>query len=201
MFHLLTPADAELLSTLVPGRTNYMLRAPLGRPTDYMPSAGEVIVAHFRPPDLTITPDGRPYIYRWHIIPRRAAGANVYLHLQVADDPERPLHDHPWDNQSVILAGGHREVYEPLPALVSPGEYQRTHHPERLVLKGRTVHRRAEEAHRLFLAPGCPYTISLFSTGPVVREWGFWTEKGWVPHHELITETADGHSIFKERVL
>lgn len=145
-----------------------------------------------RKPDAIIAPDGEPILYRWHIIPRRMVGANVYLHLQVADDPERPLHDHPWDNQSVILAGGLREVYTRSDQLINAVQH------ERLVLKGRTVHRRAEEAHRLFLAPGCTYAISLFSTGPVVREWGFWFESGWRPHTDVVTETADGRSIFKE---
>ena len=133
-----------------------------------------------RQPDEIIKPEGTPYIYRWHIIPRQMVDANIYLHLQVADDPERPMHDHPWDNQSVILAGGYRETH------------QHTAHgkllwePEtRDVFVGMTIHRRAEEAHRLALLPGVPYTISLFSTGPVVREWGFWTETGWVPHTEL----------------
>lgn len=158
---------------------------------------GEGDGGYVRLPDLIISPNGQPYIYRWYVIPRQAVGANVYLHLQVADDPERPLHDHPWNNQSVILAGGYREVY--CAAGGAGGKHlreSRTH--ERLVLKGRTVHRRAEEAHRLFLAPGCPYTISLFSTGPVVREWGFWFANGWRPHTDVITETADGRSIFKE---
>lgn len=118
-------------------------------------------------PDLAIRPDGDDYIFRWHIIPRRSVGANVYLHLQIASDPERPLHDHPWDNQSVILAGGYKEVYVSRPD-------ESWFEKERIVREGQVVHRRAEEAHRLFMLPDCPYTISLFSTGPVVREWGFW---------------------------
>lgn len=164
---------------------------------DLKPEDAEIIraIVGQRAPDLIIAPDGTPYIYRWHIIPRNVVGANVYLHLQVADDPERPLHDHPWDNQSVILAGGYCEVY----ARCSEERDARwANQHERRVLKGRTVHRRAEEAHRLFLAPGCPYTISLFSTGPVVRDWGFWFPGGWRPHTDVITETADGRSIFKE---
>ena len=148
-----------------------------------------------RDPDLIIAPDGRPYIYRWHLIPRNEFGCNVYLHLQVADDPERPLHDHPWDNQSVILAGGYREVYLPAHFVAQ------AHEPwEREVRTGRVVHRRAEEAHRIFLLPDCPYTISLFTTGPVVRDWGFWFENPtrWVSHKEVIVDTPDGRSVFKD---
>lgn len=150
-----------------------------------------------RKPDLIIAPDGTPYIYRWHLIPRNEVGANVYLHLQVADDPERPLHDHPWDNQSVILAGGYLEIY----AHCYEGNDARwANQHVRQCRSGRVIQRRAEEAHRLFLLDDCPYTISLFTTGPVVRDWGFWFDhpQRWISHGEVITETADGRSIFKE---
>ena len=119
---------------------------------------------------------------------------------EIADDPERPLHDHPWDNQSVILAGGYREVFVEQPETRWLEQY-------RICREGRTVQRRAEEAHRLFLLPGCRYTISLFSTGPVVREWGFWFEhkvegaillpRTWKHHDEVIETLPDGRSLFK----
>ena len=134
-------------------------------------------IVGLRAPDEIIAPDGEPYIYRWHIIPRRMVGGNVYLHHQVRDDPERPLHDHPWDNQSVILAGGYEETFQ----LDAPkGVIQK-----RVVRAGDTIQRKAGEAHRLRLLPGVPCSISLFSTGPVLREWGFWTEGGWVPYFDL----------------
>lgn len=148
-------------------------------------------------PDLEIQPDGTPYLYRWEIIPRRKFGGNVYFHIQVASDPERPRHDHPWDNQSVILAGGYDETYQEAPPWSRP--------QTRSVRKGDTVHRKAEEAHRLILPEGVPYTMTLFTTGPVKRPWGFWinTHRGrpeWVDEHECIVQTGDGRSIFKEPV-
>lgn len=133
------------------------------------------VIAGDRAPDVTIAPDGEDYLHRWYVIPRRVVGANVYLHLQVADDPERPLHDHPWDCQSCILAGGYREVYVEEPS-------QAWDQKERVVCAGCVVQRKAEEAHRLFLLPGEDYTISLFSMGPVVREWGFWFEDDHHPY-------------------
>ena len=172
--------------------------------TDFIDVPGYDIIAKVlggdvRDPDMIIAPDGGPYIYRWNVIPRNEVGANVYLHLQVADDPERPLHDHPWDNQSVILAGGYHEVY--------------VAHPEtqwlergRNAIVGTVVARRAEEAHRIFLLEGVRYTISLFTTGPVIRTWGFWFvgERGplftrqWLPHEDVIEQLPDGRSVFKE---
>lgn len=134
----------------------------------------------WRAPDLEIAPRGEPYLYRWHVVPRNDV-ANVYLHVQIADDPERPLHDHMYDNQSVVLAGGYEETY----AHVVPSRDNLGMSHTRIVPKGATVHRKAEEAHRLRLLPQVPYTITLFSTGPRRREWGFWLEGGWVPWHAV----------------
>lgn len=201
-FTKLTDEHLGILNTLVPSDREYVIQEPhtvmpFYRRGDFLMS-GDIkgIRVKFRRPDMIIAPDGDDYIFRWHLIPRREVGANVYLHLQVADDPERPLHDHPWDNQSVILAGGYREVYVEAPALI-------WNERERDCREGRVVQRRAEEAHRLFLLPGCHYTISLFSTGPVIREWGFWFDgtillpRTWRPHTDVIQELPDGRSIFK----
>ena len=139
-----------------------------------------------RQPDLIIAPDGEPYLYRWHVIPRNDFG-NVYFHIQVADDPERPLHDHPWDNTSVILAGGYDEQLR-----AAPG------HDIRKVREGDVIHRKAEEPHRLLLASPLGYTMTLFSTGPKRRRWGFWFPDGWRDQAEVIENLPDGRSIFKD---
>lgn len=143
-----------------------------------------------REPDVVIAPDGSPYLYRWHVAPRNDT-ANVYLHLQVADDPERPLHDHPWDNTSVILAGGYVERLQRNPAKDS----------RLLTLRrepGDVIHRKAEEAHRLFLPVGRTYTLTLFATGPHRRAWGFWLQDPtrWVDAQECIETLADGRSVW-----
>jgi len=127
-------------------------------------------LGELRPPDVTLGRQGAPYIYRWHVVPRNTA-ANVYLHVQVADDPGSPLHDHPWDNMSVILAGGYMEQTQ-------YGVFHRR--------PGDVIMRRAEHAHHLRLVPGVTRSISLFTTGPVVRDWGFLTPAGWVHHTHLV---------------
>jgi hypothetical protein len=141
------------------------------------------ILGKARNPDIMIAPEGKPYLYRWYLVPRNTVGANIYLHLQVADDSKRGLHDHPWDNQSVILAGGYREI------MSTPSSPYETWSSDRR--PGDVIHRRAESPHRLELLPGVPYSISLFTTGPIKREWGFWFEEGWVSHKE-VCETIDG---------
>lgn len=124
-------------------------------------------------PDLVIAPDGQPYLYRWHVI-EKSNMANVYLHVQVASDPERPLHDHPWDNFSVILSGSYDELWDPAPGIGDQGWHPVT----RKFRKGDTVKRKATEAHRLLMPAGIPYTMTLFSTGPKVNDWGFWYPEG-----------------------
>lgn len=143
-------------------------------------------------PDLTIAPDGKPYLHRWHLTPRGRDG-NSYLHVQVADDPERPLHDHPWDNTSYILVGGYREVIQAEPPNGPVEEFIRR--------PGDVIYREARAAHRLFLPKGTPYTITLFDTGPHVREWGFWAEKDgkpdWVHNEKVIETLPDGRSVWR----
>lgn len=148
----------------------------------------------YTPPDVTIAPDGSPYLYRWHVVPRNP-DANVYLHIQVASDPERPLHDHPWDNTSHILSGGYDEIVLPGTPFAIRQVFRR--------FKGQTIHRRAEEAHRLILPSGVPYTMTLFTTGKHERTWGFWCNdhRGrpvWVPHTDCIVFDEDGRSVFRE---
>lgn len=142
------------------------------------------------PPDLVIAPDGKPYIYRWHCV--KAHEASVYFHIQVADDPERPLHDHPWENMSVILAGGYREVLNKSPT--SRMNYEK----EFIRGPGDVIFRKAAWAHRLFMPEGVPYTMSQFSCGPKVRKWGFWFEDGWRPYTD-VTETHDGMAVHTGR--
>ena len=145
-----------------------------------------------RQPDLVIAPDGEPYLYRWHVIPR-SVHANVYFHIQVSDDPERPLHDHPWDNTSVILAGGYDEIIASRPG--DFGRYLVTYTERRK--EGDVVFRPAEQAHRLLLASPLGYTMTLFSTGPKRREWGFWFPDGWRNQRDVIENLPDGRSLFK----
>ena len=65
-------------------------------------------------PSKVITLDGidggerRPYLTRWHLIPRNR-WFNLYLHKFVHGDDERALHDHPWPSASLILEGRYIE--------------------------------------------------------------------------------------------
>jgi len=128
-----------------------------------------------RPPDFVIGDHADPYLSRWFVLPRNRF-ANVYLHHIRKSDDDRALHDHPWWNVSLILAGGYVErtvmaVY---------------HRPV-----GSLVARRATTAHRLIVADATP-AVSLFFTGPVMRTWGFHCPKGWVPWRQFVDDRDSG---------
>lgn len=129
-------------------------------------------------PDVILSPEWEPYLYRWYLSPAKLEGgryppATLMFHIQVQSDPERPLHDHPWDNQSVILSGGYREILMDPDIKGSETLFHRS--------VGDVISRRATLAHRLILPSGVPYTMTLFTAGPKIREWGFWYPDGW--HH------------------
>lgn len=155
-------------------------------PEDY--KVYQNFIGEDRAPDLVIAPNGFPYLYRWHMVPR-GGPANIYFHVQVADDPERPLHNHPWDNMSVILAGGYKETLslsEGEPSLGSTNVFIRQ--------KGDVIYRRAKQAHRLQLLTGEAYAMTLFTAGPKINDWGFWYPEGFRPYQE-VTVLKDGMSV------
>lgn len=116
-----------------------------------------------RAPDLVIGEPDRPYLNRWHALPRNRF-FNVYLHEILRNDDDRALHDHPWRHASLILSGGYNEV-TPSGTVFRPA--------------GAVITRKAEQLHRLELRGGWP-CISLVIRLWDEREWGFACPHGWV---------------------
>lgn len=127
-----------------------------------------------RDPDFVI---GGDYMRRWYIIPRNET-FNLYLHETLRSD-EDVMHDHPWDNTSFVISGGYIEHM--------PGDISVVRAP------GETVSRKATDAHRLELIGGQP-SISLFFTGPKIRDWGFHCPKGWVSWQDFTGGYHSGRS-------
>lgn len=127
-----------------------------------------------RPADFVI---GDDYLLRWWVVPRNE-WQNVYLHDFGRSDDDRALHDHPWPNRSLVIRGRYIE-----------------HTPEGSFLReaGAVVDRPAEALHRIELFPG-ERALSLFMTGPKVREWGFQCPKGWV-HWRDFTAGDNGQQV------
>lgn len=111
-----------------------------------------------RPPDKTI---GINYLQRWHVIERNKK-ANIYLHHYTGSDDPRALHDHPWWSLSILIRG---ELIE------------HNLNGKRIIPRWLPVIRSAKFAHRLELVT--EDALTLFITGPVIREWGFHCPNGW----------------------
>lgn len=137
-------------------------------------------------PDFIIGEPETPYMRRWWIIPRNEA-CNVYLHEILRSDDDRARHDHPWDNRSFVIEGEYTEI-APVDQAFPQGD---TVHLVRRA--GDQVVREATDAHRLVLPEGVR-AVSLFFTGPKVREWGFWCEHGW-RHWMDFTAGVNGETV------
>jgi hypothetical protein len=127
-----------------------------------------------RPPDVKIGGADNPYMLRWHAIPRNRF-FNIYLHQFLRSDDDRALHDHPWVSCSVLLEGAYIEI---TPA----GEFLR--------VQGDFAIRRATASHRIELRHGS--CMTMFITGPRVRQWGFHCPKGWRHWKDFVHPTDKG---------
>ena len=121
-----------------------------------------------RKPDFVI---GDDYLRRWFVIPRNP-WLNVYLHDIRKSDDDRAFHDHPWANTSFIIDGSYWEH-------TPEGKFFR--------MRGDVVTREAGALHRLEVEEGAN-ALSLFVTGPKVREWGFACPQGWVHWQDFTSE-------------
>jgi hypothetical protein len=113
------------------------------------------------------------YMQRWWLF--RSKGLSARIHRIMRSDAARDLHDHPWDNVSIVLRGGY---YEEMPDASA-------HCGVRLVWRGpgAVVYREAEDRHRLHIV-GRYEAWTLFIVFRKRRIWGFHTNRGFVPWHE-----------------
>lgn len=147
--------------------------------------------AQRRPPDFIVERrDGLIYLHRWWLIPRNPL-LNLYLHHFVHSDDDRALHDHPWPSLSRTLRHEYREILPSSQAQSGARDYERngTYCRRRTVRDG-WLYRPARLRHRIEVSGRGAWT--LFITGPVLREWGFWCRQGWLPWTEFLAEKGTG---------
>lgn len=120
------------------------------------------------------------YLHRWHLGPY-GNSANAYIHQFVGDDEDHALHDHPYDNVSVVLTQGYIEHFHAMPLKVVGGKYETVQQHRR---SGDVIEREAMVPHRISLIQNRP-AVSLFLCGPRVREWGFILPTGWVHYKDF----------------
>lgn len=116
-----------------------------------------------------------PYLRRW--VFNFGIGSIRVHHWFSGDDP-RYLHDHPWWFLTFVVKGGYTDVTQksPFPEAVYVG----TDEPRlRDVLRAPAVRfRHSYHAHTV--ADVLPGTWTVLLTGKPLRDWGFYTEKGWM---------------------
>jgi hypothetical protein len=169
--------------------------------------------ARARQPDFVIGGHERPYLRRHWLIPRNRF-FNVYVHEFLRSDDDRALHTHPWAaNCTWVLEGAYTEWMPADDEHLMPDVGIRCQYPEsRVLVAGDVKFRWGAAPHRIELfdeirmdpsaanslglvsAPSPVWT--LFITGPVVREWGFWCKHGWV-HWKKFTAASDPGAIGK----
>ena len=117
--------------------------------------------------------DGTPYLERYYLGPCHpepdGGAGRMYLHRFVGSDPDRGLHDHPWDYaSSQILTGRYEEQ--------RGGADQPTASPARLLrVHGGFYHLNRWTWHRVVLIddPVTHPVWTLFTHGPYRHPWGF----------------------------
>jgi hypothetical protein len=133
-----------------------------------------------REPDFIIGDVQDPYLLRWFVIPRNRI-FNIYLHKFLKSDDDRALHDHPWlFNVSILLKGSYRE--------------HRLNKKTKLRKRLRIYFRWGKAPHRVELVEGKP-VWTLFITGSIVRDWGFYCPKGWVHWKKFVAVREGGNQV------
>jgi hypothetical protein len=124
---------------------------------------------------------GEPYLERYYLAGLDRLGLrgwHAYLHRFVDSDPDRGLHDHPWDRAvSLVLCGGYDELRwcEPPAAAAETVDDAPPAAPRiarRHVRPWRLNRLRGTDYHRVVLRGGRP-AWTLFLHGPRVKGWGF----------------------------
>jgi len=149
--------------------------------------------ARSREADFVIGGHERPYLRRHWLLPRNPV-FNVYVHQFLRSDDDRALHDHPWlFNASWLLEGAYIEW------VPSRGNANPLRPTCRFLKAGDWKFRWGAAPHRVQLhrlaGPEIP-CWTVFITGPRVRQWGFYCDRGWV-HWKRFTATHDKGAIGK----
>lgn len=116
------------------------------------------------PFDSVLTPDGDEYMKRYYL-PDIGKGKHRRFHHILGSDPQRDMHDHPWDFTTRLVYGRYIE---------------HTPNGSTTYTAPCTITHKAEQLHMLELPYGDVW--SYFLHGRLRRHWGFMTDNGWIPY-------------------
>jgi len=147
------------------------------------------IIQAFKPKIIYRDDINNIYLKRYYIIPNNKY-FNVYIHKFYSSDFDKHLHDHPWWNISILLTGSYLEHV--------PKDYNKwikNESREEIVLKRYPfipIWRSAYYIHKIELVNNEPIW-TLFITGPVIRNWGFFCPTSWRANEEYLNENTVGN--------
>jgi hypothetical protein len=132
---------------------------------------------------------GEPYLERYHLF-RLPGGGGAYIHRFLSSDPDRGLHDHPWDRAlGIVLAGGYMEQRLLNDKIV-----------ERHLGAGRINRLGGDDFHRVIL-PHEHHAWTFFMHSVKARDWGFLTidsdGKQRYTAHDKVNEEGSHHRWWK----
>jgi hypothetical protein len=107
----------------------------------------------------------------------RMGPLRICLHIFHRSDADE-LHDHPWPFVSIILWRGYNEITFIPSKELTTGVVTNTGRKYSRKWPGMILFRKAEHTHRVELIDG-KKAITLVIFGKRVREWGFYTKRGW----------------------
>lgn len=127
----------------------------------------------------------RVYLRRLRVLqtPRFA----IYLHFIYLPDEDRDPHDHPFNFWSFVVRGGYSERLWRIGSIPKPWQ-------------ARTKTWRAGSLHRMGIDQShmidslLPGTITLVLAGRKQKDWGFWTQHGYVSWRDYNRAKYDEHS-------
>jgi hypothetical protein len=137
-----------------------------------------------RPADFTA---GDQYLERWRLAPY-GDNANIYIHRFTGDDEDAAAHCHPYDNVSMVLDEAYYEWFHRFPVREENGKLSMY---ATLRLPGDVIERPARIAHRLSMVEDRKKpVITLFTTGPRIRNWSFHCPKGLVHFADFLKDNG-----------
>lgn len=124
--------------------------------------------------------EGQPYLERYMVARWGKDGEKtLFLHRFLDSDPDRGIHDHPWNSRSFIVAGGYNEK-----RLIKQHGVEKVIIRDILPLSFNTI--RKDDFHQIILKEKTP-AWTLFYHGKRVKHWGF--QHYNVNHDESIEKT------------
>lgn len=117
------------------------------------------------------------------------AAQNIAARIHIIERPDYDdaMHDHPWENISVILSG---HYIERVPLLQQQQiKLDNTEYRDIIRSTGDVIYRKATDRHKIVKVDPTVQTISLFIIGPWQQDWGFYdAERGKVYWREYLND-------------